>query len=356
MERLIIRVDASTHIGVGHLMRCLAFAQGLEKIGAGSIFVIRDYDQNISQIIRHYGYDVEVIGRDCSFKEDASLTSGFADQHNVSLIVTDLSNPDIMVNLDKYGEYLQDLKDTGKFLITIDDLNEMPFPSDIMINPNYGAESMNYKFSRSTKFLLGPAYFIFRQEFIESAKLNREIREKARNILVTIAGSDPLNLTVKVTKALCKLRMASNLNLRIVLGVGSPDSMKQELEKALKGFAGSCELLQGSDKMAELMLWSDLAITGGGLTKYETAVTGTPSIIISQAEHHVKLMEKFEKGETSLYLGLSSTTNEEDIAAATARLLRNYVLRAEMSKRGKKLVDGKGIERIILEIPQEVFS
>ena len=104
------------------------------------------------------------------------------------------------------------------------------------------------------------------------------------------------------------------------------------------------------------MLLSDLAITGGGLTKYETAVTGTPSIILSQVAHQVDLAEEFEKEGTALNLGLGTEVSQEDITEAVTRLSGDGALRAEMSRRGKRLVDGRGVERIISEIPQEVLS
>jgi len=336
-------------------MRCLAFAQGLEEIGVKSIFVIRNYEQEVAELIGYYKCDVEPIPKSCSFKEDLLLTSELADQHNVKLIITDLCNIDTLANPGEYSGYLQGLKDTGKFLITIDDLNEMAFPCDIVVNPNYGAEKMSYDFSSSTKFLLGPAYFIFRQEFVEAAKVTREVKENARNILITMGGSDPLNLTIKVAKAL-RQPSITPLNLQIVLGLSYPDSIKQGVNEALKDFRGNYELIQGSDNLAELMFWSDLAITGGGLTKYETAVTGTPSIIISQVAHQADLVKEFEKEETALNLGLGSQVNEEDIALAVERLLKDNALRAKMSTRGRKLVDGRGIERIISEIPSEVWS
>ena len=356
MNTALFRADGSQHLGLGHIMRCLAFAQGLEKIGAGSVFVIRDYDHKIRELIQRYGYDVETMPKDCSFREDASLTSKLADQDRAKLIVTDLGNVDTLANLGEYGEYLQGLKDTGKLLITIDGLNEIPFPADIVINPNYGAENRNYDFGGSTKFLLGPAYFIFRQEFVEAAKVNREITTDVQNILVTMGGSDLLALTLKVARALIKLGRTSNLNLRIVLGIDCTDSRKRELAEILRDFGGIYELIQGSDEIAKLMLWSDLAITGGGLTKYETAVTGTPSIIISQVAHQADLAKEFEREGTALNLGLGSRVSEENIAEAAEKLLGDDALRAEMSRRGKKLVDGKGNERVISEIPGEVWS
>lgn len=352
----LFRADGSARLGLGHIMRCLALAQGLEKKGVESVFVTRDYQPEVAEIIRRYRCRVESIPPDCDFPEDLLLTSGFIQQYKAGLVVTDLCNVDILARLGAYSEYLHGLKSTGKFLLTIDDLNEMYFPSDILVNPNYGAEKMKYTAGKGTKFLLGPSYFIFREEFIEAARADREINKDARNILVTMGGTDPLGLALKVAKALTAHSMGTGLSLRIVLGFGFTDSRKQELEDVLKGFAGKCELIPGSDNMAELMLRADLAITAGGLTKYETAVTGTPGIIISQVAHQADVSLEFAREGTALNLGIGTEVSEQAIAEAVNLLLRDSVLRAKMSAKGRKLVDGGGIERIITEIPAEVWS
>jgi len=353
---VLIRADANEQIGLGHVMRCLALAQGLEKIGARSIFVIRDYDRKIRELIQHHGYDVETMPKDCSSGEDLRLTLESASRHRAKLVITDLCHAGTLAHQGEYGEYLQGLKDKGKFLVTIDDLNEMSFPSDIVINPNCGAEDRKYDSGGSTRFLLGPAYFIFRPAFTAAARVSRKINKDAANILIAMSGSDPLDLTGKVARALAKSGKTPGLDLRIILGIDYTESRKQKLNEALMNYQGNYELIQGSDNVAELMLWSDLAITGAGLTKYEAAVTGTPGIIIPQYAHLVDLAREFEKKGTALNLGLADNLKEEDIAGAVARLLGDATLRAEMSKRGRNLVDGKGIERIIAEIPDEVWA
>ena len=358
MKSALIRADGSQNLGLGHVMRCLAFAQGLRKTGVESLFVTRNYEQKIAEIIHRHKFDIEPMPTKHGFKEDLRMTSELATQHTATLIITDLCNSNTLPNLAGYSEYLQGLKDTGMFLITIDDLNKIAFPSDIVVNPNYGAEKMDYPPQAcGTRFLLGPAYFLFRLEFIEVAGVNRETRKDAQNILITMGGSDLLDLTVKVARALKSLpHLQRALNVQIVLGPGYPDSIRQEVSEIFNNFPGNLQLLQVSDNMAGLMLWSDLAITGGGLTKYETAVTGTPSIIISQVPHQEKLAKEFEKEGTALNLGLGTRVSEEKIAGAVVNLLENGTLRAEMGRMGRKLVDGRGIERIISEIPQEVLS
>ena len=351
----LFRADGSRHLGLGHIMRCLAFAQGLEIAGLKSTFITRDFEPKVPEVIRNYGYDVSPIPANLSMAADMSLTLELASSQGAAIIITDLCNTDILENQAGYGEYLQGLKDSGRFLITIDDLNKMPFPSDILINPNYGASAADYKSSRSTRLLLGPAYFLFRQEFVRAARIDREIKKNARNILVTMGGSDALNLNEKVVRALTQLSGVDKLHLRIVLGINCTGPKEQELSDILQDFAGEYSLIRQSDDIANLLLWSDLAITGGGLTKYEAAITGTPSIIIAQVAHQADLAGEFQKEGTAQYLGLGDAVSEADIAGAVSNLLANDTLRIIMSGKGKKLVDGSGIDRIISAIPGEVL-
>jgi spore coat polysaccharide biosynthesis predicted glycosyltransferase SpsG len=104
------------------------------------------------------------------------------------------------------------------------------------------------------------------------------------------------------------------------------------------------------------MLWADVAIIAGGLTKYETAVTGTPSISISPFERELQMCLKFERAGSLLHLGLRDRVDEETITRAVEKLVNDYHLRQEISNRGKKMVDGKGTERIIAEIPANLLN
>jgi UDP-2,4-diacetamido-2,4,6-trideoxy-beta-L-altropyranose hydrolase len=350
----VVRADAYTQIGMGHVMRCLALAQGLEKNGVSSIFVIRNYDRKIKELIQRHGYNVETIPEYCSSKEDLRLTLEFAGRHRAKLIITDLCHAGTLTNQAEYGAYLQGLKDKSKFLVTIDDLNEMSFPSDIVINPNCGAENKTYP-SGSVKYLLGPAYFMFRPEFIAAAGAKREIQQKAANVLIAMSGSDPLDLTGKAAGAFTASEKTRNLNLRFILGIDYTVNKKRNLKNIFENYRGTYEFIQESKNIADLMLWADIAITGAGLTKYEAAVTGTPCIIIPAYAYLVKLAEEFAAAGSAINLGLAEKLADKEIADAAYNLLVNAPQRTEMSKKGKKLVDSRGVERIISEIPQDVW-
>jgi UDP-2,4-diacetamido-2,4,6-trideoxy-beta-L-altropyranose hydrolase len=350
------RADGSTEIGMGHIMRCLALAQGMEKHGARAEFIVRNYNRKVGAVVRRYGFAVKTIPVDSSWSEDLRLTLEYSDRFHSKLIISDLGNAGNIARPDEYSRYLQGLKGGGKYLIAIDDLVKTSLPADIIINPHYGIEKGRYYNGSNTRLLLGPAYFIFRPEFIAAARLHREIKAEARNVLVAMSGSDPLDFTRKVVGALVKSEKTRGLNLRIVLGMDYTASKKRELNGVLKNYTGRYELIQDSDNMAELMRWSDITVTGGGLTKYELAVTGTPGIIIPQYDYLVGLATAFAGTGAALNLGPVDKITGEAIAGAAAGLLGSAVRRAEMSRRGRALVDGRGIERIISEIPAEVWS
>ncbi len=348
----IIRADGSSHLGLGHIYRSLALADGLKKHGLEAVFITRQYERRVSDIITRRGYDVRRMPADSDFREDLALTLDYAKA--TRLVFNDLWNTDITAHLNEYRDYLYGLKASGKFLVTIVGMNDSEFPSDIVINMNYGADRRSNHASGPVRYLNGPDYFVFRQEFIEAAGKKREIRKQAKNILVTMGGSDILGLNSKIARALCHLEDAGHLHLRMVLGLSAGSGTK--LRETLKGFNGAYDLLDISDCMADLMLWADLAITAGGLTKYEAAVTGTPCIIISQVDHQVELARDFARGGAALDLGPGSSVSEDSISQAVQTLLKDDARRAQMSEKGRQMVDGKGIERIFACIPPEAMQ
>jgi spore coat polysaccharide biosynthesis predicted glycosyltransferase SpsG len=171
-----------------------------------------------------------------------------------------------------------------------------------------------------------------------------------------MSGSDPLDITGKVARALAKSSISKDLKMFIVPGVDITEEARKKLADDLKGHAVSFEILQNVSNMAELMLRADIAMTGAGLTKYEAAVTGTPGIIIPARDYLVKLAQEFANEGAAINLGLAGTLKDGDIAGAAAKLMNDFNRRRKMSALGKKLVDGRGIERIISEIPKEVLS
>ena len=125
----------------------------------------------------------------------------------------------------------------------------------------------------------------------------------------------------------------------------------KKIKDALNYYKIKPELISGKPKiMSRLLLWADLAIIAGGLTKYEAAVTGTPAITISPFDREAEMVRYFETGGTLVNLGILNSLQAYDIANALNNLIFNQMLRLQMSKNGKNLFDTHGVSRIVSEI------
>jgi len=341
----LIRVDGSKRLGMGHIMRTLAVADGFQDAGFSLVFVTRDTDDGALHRLNSTGHPVEKLPPDWPFSEDLKFTERCIQSYGAGVMVTDLCNNDTLVLLDEYEDYLRKLKQLGVRLVTIDDQNCFPFASDFVVNPNYGAETLPYQPSDGTVYLLGPDYFLFRRELLDAAGQPREVRQAANRVLVTLGGGEPGGLLKTVLTALLQIKNDPPLEVR--LGLGLEDASQGEVADLVDRFQGRCRLFDADCNMAKLMLWSDVAITAGGLTKYETALTGTPSLIFSRVDQQHQLMLKFSSKDTCVYLGLETELKEDGIRVELEALLRDYDRRLAMSRTGKALMDGRGVERVL---------
>ena len=61
MNSVVFRVDSSTTIGTGHVMRCLSLAHELKSKVKHIAFLSRDLPNNIGQTITKYGYPLTLL-------------------------------------------------------------------------------------------------------------------------------------------------------------------------------------------------------------------------------------------------------------------------------------------------------
>lgn len=85
--KVYFRVDASIHIGSGHVMRCLSLANQLQKSGYDIVFVIRPQNGDLSTYIAELGYKIIKLKRPNTFTNPKST-----DDYNSWLQVTEIQD------------------------------------------------------------------------------------------------------------------------------------------------------------------------------------------------------------------------------------------------------------------------
>ncbi len=227
-------------------------------------------------------------------------------------------NPHVIINdiLDTGTEYMQALKSMNKTVINFEDLGEGARYADIVINALYPDN-----FPGSNHFF-GQKYFISRDEFRLSPY--KKIEKNIQNILLTFGGTDPCNLTYKVTKSIYEFCIINAINLHIVTGPG------YNQYNSLTGFE-SVFLHKNISNISEYMLLADIIFSSAGRTVYEIACLGTPAIIISQNEREESHF--FASPENGfIKLGLGRDVSNDTILDTLKSLINDYPLRQKMNR------------------------
>lgn len=338
-KSVCIRVDGSLEIGTGHIIRCLALADELSHRGFKTIFCTRDYDSKLIEKIKSRGFVLSVISATLSMEEDMSYFTTLSKKHDADVVVTD--------NYHIMDDYLKYLKQNLRVLVSIDDIAETYFYSDILINQNIYATKEIYhgKIVNGTKLLLGPRYAILGPEFCKYHSLEREFGA-VKNILITLGGVDLKNQTLKALRALDKVE--EDFFITAVIGVSN--SHMDELIAFTKSSQKTIKILRNVNDMAELMHNADIAISASGTTSWELCCTGLPNIMMALADNQREVGEKLADIGISINLGWFKDVSETMIQESVKKLIYDQNLRKKMGEHGKTLVDGNGARRIVNEM------
>jgi UDP-2,4-diacetamido-2,4,6-trideoxy-beta-L-altropyranose hydrolase len=337
-DELLIRADASAVMGTGHVMRCLALAQAWQDKGGVATFAMCEGSPVIERRLAWEGIAVKKLGVDHGSPEDAGETGKIAREAGAEWVV-----------LDGYHfspEYQQIIKEAGQYLTAVGGGPKIGHCyADIVLEQNIGVEEEAFaRREQYTKLLLGSRYALLRREFLQWKGWRREIPQSAGKVLVTLGGSDPDNVTLKVIQALEQLGAAA---LDVVVLAGGSNPNYSRLEKAVRETKMSLRLERHVEDMPELLAWADVAVAAGGITSWELTFMGLPCIMLLLAENQRQTVVELDKLGVAVGVGAEVTVTSEVLCDKISRVLADREMRREMSVRGRKLIDGMGAERVL---------
>lgn len=345
-EALLIRADASVSIGTGHIMRMIALGQAWQAQGGEVHFLCAEITPALEQRLASEGFHLLRIHATLGSQEDLSET-----MHLISeTLQADRQNARVVLDGYHFGsDYQLGIKAAGFKLLVVDDYGHAAFyHADWVLNQNISAREEFYaKRSPDTKLLLGPKFAMLRKEFLAYKGWKREIAPVAKKILVTLGGSDPDNVTLKVIQALIDL----DLHAKVVIGGSNPHL--REIENFIQGQNDSTafiEVIVNASNMPELMAWADVAVAAAGSTCWELACLAVPMLLFISAPNQFAVAQKLEELKLAEVIGWHHNFSKFDFTLKVEFFLRDVENRKRMTKVLSKVVDGRGSENVVLAI------
>ncbi len=323
---MLIRCDASSAIGLGHVVRCLALADELQKRHNCQVCFAMQKEPLGIQLVEERNFLVH------------QMDSRYSGEEVWLKALIQSSSPDVLVidvRTRLSRQAVEHIREIGVMIVTLDDSSDRRLAADLAFYPPVPqVEQLDWS-EFSGHCYVGWEWVILRPEFAEhrqkllGAKESSEFVDRLPTLLVTMGGSDPAGLTLKAMQALETL--SEPFRTMVVLGKGFQQyaEVSEWMETSKRHF----EILRNVFSMPTLMLQADIALASFGVTAYELAALGVPSLHLCLTEDHAISSLAFERAGMAKSLGFYSAINLSDLAHAVRHLLINPMQQQVMRTR-----------------------
>lgn len=334
---IAFRVDANEHIASGHLMRCMSLAVELRNRGEECVFYMAD--DNYAKRLESQGFSYHILHSDWRNLEQ-----------ELPILEAEFTGKDIKwLIVDSYqatAEYLRQLNQIVK-VCYFDDMEQQCWQVAAVLHYSDWLEDRHYweKYqSTNTLVMAGMEFTPLRKEFYYQPE-----QKPQKKILITTGGTDTYNVAGKFLERALQQKEFCEYSFQVIIGAmnGFKESLIEEYAENRQ-----VELLFDVNCMGDLMRQSSYGISAGGTTLYELCACGVPSVCFSFAQNQ----EDFAKamGEKHIMLYAGDAREERDgvqavvsgLLVSLKKLMEDEVQKEKMQENMRRLVDGKGTERI----------
>jgi UDP-2,4-diacetamido-2,4,6-trideoxy-beta-L-altropyranose hydrolase len=330
---VVIRADADSSIGLGHVTRCLSLAEALVSLGCRLILVSTTAIPRF--LTSNYGAMVDFRVMTGSGDDVLSFVASLGD---------DL--PDWVV-VDHYrldARWHSAVRQAlGCRVLVIDDLADRRVSADIVVDHNPSTDhQVKYRdvLVRGARVFGGPRFALISSPY--STVVPREPAASVRSIGIFVGGTDPLGISGELLRV-CRVDLGFEGEIEVVTTKAN-DGLAA-LRTACDGPLGA-RLSVDLPDLVGFYQRHDLYIGAGGGSTWERCCCGAPSLVVGVAENQRIVLAALETAGAALCVYLDEPMEFVPVRESLKRLLSDHQLRRESSIAARQLVDGNGSLRI----------
>lgn len=331
-----IRVDGNETIALGHVMRCIAIARQLIKLGEDCLFITSDsYPEDI---IREQGFKVSVLHTVWNEKErELPRLTELIKHEGIGVLLID--------SYEITYSYLKELKKHVKtaYLVGVhlDD-----YPVDLIINyARHVPADLYEKNTSCSGVLLGERYIPLRAEFQrDEIQINKDVK----HLLLTSGGTDPNEILLRTALRMLDSPVWDGVCIHLIIG---PFFREEEAVKisSMEAVHDNFTVYKNVRDLSGIMKRCDMALSAGGTTLAELCASGVPAVCYAVADNQLNGITWYESDGMMLSAGdVRKDTGAaiENILNLLERLKKDAGLRNQLARKAWNAIDGNGAGRI----------
>jgi UDP-2,4-diacetamido-2,4,6-trideoxy-beta-L-altropyranose hydrolase len=319
---VVFRVAGGPRLGFGHIVRALSLAKAMQVSPRMSV--------------RGTAETKKVAHRLGALVKEQSLAAVLA-RGDVRLLVID--DPDTQAATDA----LALARRHGAMVASVHDLGIAPIASDLAID---GSLAMLRKDWPSTDALLGPRYAVLDPSLLtvgpSEGQAMRAQSEGRLRVLVSLGGGPRVTAGLRIARAIADA--SADIWVTLAAGFGV---------RALQTRHPRVRLLESPSWLRSELARVDVAVLAGGVTLYEAALLGVPSVALAVVAAQMPTIRAFERVGASIAAGCLVSGDRANVertrakaVQAVAALLADEEKRRVMAVQGQQQVDGRGALRV----------
>lgn len=352
--RVVFRVDASEHIGSGHVMRCLVLADALRAKNHQVVFVTRAQASDLNEYILAKGFTLVLLNTpnrsvQPNGTNDYKAWLQVSEQEDCDDFLSKINKAELLV-IDHYAigkSWQQQVKrKLNCKLLVIDDLVRKHC-ADIVLDQTLNRRPDEYTSISNCIALTGSQYALLKPRFSQLRKMQKEHENPRHQLLVTMGGIDKPNASLKVLEIL--LESSIHIKTTVLLSKRAPHY------SSIKAFAHKhaewVTHIDFVDDMASFMLDYSLAIGAPGSSSWERACLGIPSVVVPLAENQSDIAAALAAQNAAKVVAINDL--EQKLLPSLDEIITNWLM---FRRNNQALCDGLGCERVVEQIESGMSS
>ncbi|WP_247648376.1 UDP-2,4-diacetamido-2,4,6-trideoxy-beta-L-altropyranose hydrolase [Pseudodesulfovibrio sp. zrk46] len=311
-------------------MRMIALGQAWKQLG-GKVRIVGQITPLIDRLSNEH---FELVNLDNTYPSPEDIE-----------VLLEATSKNEWIAIDGYqfdSDYQKQILEAGRRTLVLDDVNDRGrYYASALLNQNPDGNHYDYKVNEDAIRLLGSRFALLRHEFLSHPRKDSTTSSKPRNILVTLGGGDPTNMTGTVIESITQID-SDDLHVKVVCGAANPHLDK--LKTTASNLKCHCEFLTAVNDMPSLINWADIAISAAGSTCWELCYFRVPTVAIQIADNQKGIIRELNRIQAAICLSMDTKAN--DITKALSSLLTNTDKRKLIEKACSTIVDGKGAHRV----------